>query len=334
MCATKTWNAVSRSLRGLFVLFTIGFIVFAVGNARAEYPERVIRMVVNYAPGGATDVLARLIAERLALRLGKPIVVANVVGGGGGIGALEVARAAPDGHTLLFSTNILAVENGLRKVPRYDVSRDFAPISMVAATNIGMLVNKNLPVNTIGEFLAYAKANPGKLNYASSGVGSTGHILAAYLAELIGSEMVHIPYTGNAPALVALTGGQVQILWNDVGAAMPYVKSGNVKMLALSSRKPSVVAPPGLPTIAASGFPEFDLDFQLGILAPAGTQSDIVQRLNKEIVATLNESSFKQTLIDRGYTIIGNSASEYAVVMADEKAKWKLAIERARVPKE
>lgn len=320
--------------RSILVFFcVIATAVMISARSAQAYPERTIQLIVNYAAGGATDIFARLLAEELSKRFGQAVVVKNVVGGGGGIGALEAIRSTPDGYTLMFSTNILAVESGLKKAPRFDVAKDLVPITQVAATNIVLLARADLPFGNLKEFAAYVKANPGKLNFGSSGFGSTGHILGAYLSTLTGGGLVHVPFTGNAPALNAMMGGQIELLWNDVGAAVPYVESGKVKMIALSSKRGSAVAPT-ISTLAQEGYPEFDLDFQLGVFAPAGTPPDIVKKLNAEIVAALRASKIESTLKSRGYALIGNTPEEYTVQMRDEVKKWAIAIERAGIERQ
>lgn len=302
-------------------------------SALAAYPDRPIQLLVNYAAGGATDIFARLVGEELSKRINQPVVVKNVGGGGGGIGALEVIRSTPDGYSLMFSTNILAVEQGLKKIPRFDPVKDLIPVSLVAATNIVLLARTDVPFNNLKQLAAYAKANPGKLNYGSSGFGSTGHILAAYLSTLTGGQFVHVPFTGNAPALNAVMAGQIELLWNDVGAAVPFVEGGKVKMITLSSKRGSALAP-NVSTLAQEGFPEFDLDFQLGVFAPAGTPPDIVSFLNKEINAALRSEKVESTLKSRGYAVLGSTPEEYAAQMKEEVQKWSTAIERAGIERQ
>lgn len=328
-------GAIVACLRYLAALacLVVGALPLSTRPAQATYPERSIQLLVNYAAGGATDIFARLLADELSKRLNQPIVVKNVGGGGGGIGALEVIRSTPDGYSLLFSTNILAVERGLKKTPRFDVEKDFVPISLLAATNIVLLARADLPFNNLKEFAAYVKANPGKLNYGSSGFGATGHILGAYLSTLTGGQLVHVPFTGNAPALNAMMGGQIDLLWNDVGAAVPYVQGGKVKMIALSSKRGSPMAP-NISTLAQEGFPEFDLDFQLGVFAPSGTPNEIVNKLNQEINASLRAEKIDSTLKGRGYTVLGTTPQEYAAQMKEEVRKWSTAIERAGIERQ
>lgn len=322
-----------RVVLGYQILLIAALCLIATPPAHAQYPDRTITMVVNYAAGGATDIFARLLAEELTKRLGQSVIVKNMGGAGGGLGALEVIRSPADGYTLLFSTNILNVERGLKLKPRFEVSKDFVPITLLASTNISLLARKDAPFSTIQEFIAYGQANKGKLNYGSSGVGATGQILAAYLSALTDTDLVHIPFTGNAPALNALMGGQIDLLWNDVGASVPYVEEGKVKMIALAGAAGSAVAP-NVPTVAASGFPQFDYDFQLGVFAPAGTPPDIVAKLHREIVASVRGSRMESTLKARGYQIIGNTPAEYLALMNKETETWATAIERAKIERQ
>ena len=253
-----------------------------------NYPDRPVRMIVPFAPGGGTDIVSRLVAQRLADSIKQSVVVDNRAGGAGNIGAELVARANPDGYTLLVgSATILAVNPVIFKVA-YNPSRDFAPITLLGSQPHLMVVHPSLPANSVREFVNLAKEKSLKLNYGSSGTGGPAHLGGELFKIVAGVDMLHIPYKGTGPAVIDLVGGQLQVGLLSLASSMPHVKSGRLKALAVTSPKRAIVAPE-LPTIAESGYPGFEVRSWYGLLAPAGTPKTIIDKLSSQIAAVLRQ---------------------------------------------
>ena len=258
-----------------------------LAHAQTPYPTKPIRIVVPFPAGGTTDILARAVAQRLTETLGQPVVVDNRPGAGGNIGAELVAKAAPDGYTLLMGTvGTHAINASLYAKMPYDHVRDFAPVILVAGVPNVLVINPALPVNSVQELIAYGKANPGKLNFASSGNGTSIHLSAELFKTMTGVQMAHVPYKGSAPALVDLMGGQVQLMFDNLPSALPQIKAGKLKALAVTSAQRSS-ALPDVPTVIESGLPGFEASSWFGLLAPAGTPKDIIAKLNGEVAKWL-----------------------------------------------
>ena len=249
------------------------------------WPAKPIRLMVPFPPGGSTDIVARIVAQKLAERLGQSIVIENRGGAGGTLGTAVVAKAAPDGYTLtVASTSTHMVAPSVYAKLDYDPVKDFAPVSLMAVSPYLLVVTPSLPAKTLQELVALAKKQPGRLNYASAGVGSTTHLAMEMLKSVSGTFMLHIPYNGNGPAGTALIGGQVEVLFGSLPALLPHAKSGRARALAVGTprRSPSL---PDVPTVAESGYRGFDASLWLAIMAPAGTPQPILDRLNREITA-------------------------------------------------
>ncbi len=290
--------------------------------ASAEYPDRPIRLVVPFPAGGGADNLARMIMPRVAQALGVAIVIDNKPGAGGNVGAEFVARAAPDGYTLLYGTNgTHAINETLYGNLRFDPVADFAPVSRMTLIAAMLIVNPEVPANSVGELIRYAKANPGKLNFASAGNGTTSHLAGELFKTMAGIDIVHVPYRGGAAAATDLMSGQVQMMIDVMPNAYPLAKGGKVRGLAVSTAQRFPGAPE-LPTIAESGVPGFDVSAWDGIFAPAGTPPAIVDRLNSAIRQALEENDLREMLIAHGAVAVPGSPEDLARHVIAEKAKW------------
>jgi len=294
----------------------------APGEAPAQgYPTKSIRLVAPSTPGDAPDVIARLVAERLSAALGQQVVVENRPGAGGVVGSEIVAKSAPDGYTLIMGN---AGSHGINaavysKLP-YDILKDFAPVSQIAVAPNIFVVNPGLPVTTIPEFIAYAKARPGQLSYASGGNGSSSHMSMELLKSMAGIDVVHVPYKGSTPALTDVISGQDAVMSVNMPPAVPHVKSGRLRALAVTtrSRTPSM---PDLPTVAES-LPGYETVAWFGVLAPAGTPKDVVNRLSMEIAKIARSPDMRERLEGMGAEPVGSTPEEFGAVMARDIAKW------------
>ena len=302
-------------------------------HAADPYPSRPIRMIVAYPPGGGTDQVGRVMAEQLTVTLGQNVVVDNRGGATGNIGTELAARALPDGYTLLMG-NVApnAVNVSLFKKLPFDPVKDFSPVSLVAITPNILVAHPSIPVKTIKELIAYAKAKPGTLNFPSAGVGSSSHLAGELLKSLAGISMVHVPFKGGGPALVAVIAGEVQIMFATMPAAMPHVKSGKVKPVAVTTAKRSK-AMPELPTIAESGVKGYDASTWYGLLAPARTPPAIVTRLHGDTVKILAGPT-RQRLEAQGFEPDGGTPAEFANYIKSEITKWAKVIKDAGIPAE
>jgi tripartite-type tricarboxylate transporter receptor subunit TctC len=298
------------------------------------YPAKPIRLVVPFPPGGSTDIVARIVAQKLSDRLGQQVVVENRGGAGGTIGAEAVAKAAPDGYTLVLgTTSTHAVAPNVYAKIGYDPVKDFAPISLVAVTPYLLVVNPSMNVKSLPEFVGYVKARPGKLNYASAGTGSTTHLAMEMLKDAAGLYIVHIPYNGNGPAGTAVIAGQVEILFGSLPAVLPHAKSGRVRPIAVGTPKRSPSLPEG-PTVAESGFPGFDASLWLAVMAPAGTPAPVVDRLHKEIVAAIATPDAADALSKAGAEPITSTPAELAAMVKDGVDKYAKVVKQAGVKAE
>jgi tripartite-type tricarboxylate transporter receptor subunit TctC len=313
-------------------LAAAALLVCAAGLASAQnYPTRPIQFIVPFPPGGGNDTVARAIAQQASPALGQPIVVDNRPGAGGIIGADAAAKAAPDGYTIfLGGVATHAVNPHLHPKLSYDPIKDFAPITLVASAPSVLVVHPSVPAQTIKEFAAYARANPGKLNYASNGNGSSSHMAAVLYETNAGVKMTHVPYKGVGPALTDLMSGRIELMFNSIVAILPHIQAGKLRALAVTSKKRSSLLP-DVPTIAESGWPEYEAGSWYGILAPAGTPPAIVSRLHTEIVKALKHPEVEKRLAGEGADVIGSTPQEFAAHIKSELARMGQAIKAAGV---
>ena len=301
-----------------------------LGPARAEYPDHGVRVVVSVAAGGGIDVMARMLAQKLSERLGQQFVVENRPGAAGVIGSKSVIAAPPDGYTLLYTPSSLSLAVAVHKVAPYDVAKDFTPIIEVGISPYALVVNPSVPAHTLTEFIAYAKANPDKISYASAGVGSASHLAAELFKSMAGIQMTHVPNKGMNPALVDVMGGQVQVLFGSVPALLTE-KSDRVRPVAMAEKKRSALMP-DLPTIDESGLKGFEVGNWAGLLGPAGLAPAIVHKLNAEIIAILGTADMKERIRTLGYDVIASTPEEFAAQMTSDVARWSEVVKRANVP--
>ena len=299
-------------------------LALACAGANAQgYPSKPIRLVVPYPAGGPLDIMARAIGQKLTEAWSQPVIVDNRAGAGGNIGADLVAKAAPDGYTLLMgAVATQAINPALYSKIPYDAAKDFAPVALVAQVPNILVVNPAVPVNSVRELIELARAKPGTLNFASGSTGSTGHLAGELFKTMAGVDMVHIPYKGAAPATTDLLAGQVQLMFDNLANALPNVKAGKLRALAVTTlaRSPAV---PDLPTIAESGLPGFDLTTWFGLLVPAGTPPEIVAKLSAEVVRALNSNDMRERLQRMGAEPPANNTPEhFAAFIRSEAAKY------------
>lgn len=298
----------------------------AIGAPADTYPGKAIRLIVPFPPGGPADVLARVVGQKLGTAWGQTVVIDNHPGAGGNIG-MEVGKlAVPDGYTLVLApTGNLTVNPSLYAKLQYDPIRDFAPVTQLASVPNILVVSSSVPANSVKELIALAKAKPGELNFASPGDGSIAHLAGEMFKTMAGINMVHIPFNGMAPAMNNVLSGQVQVFFAGITTAMPQVKAGKLKALAVASPQ-RVATLPQLPTVAESGLPGFAAVSWYGVVAPAGTPPDIVNKLNREIVKILRLPDVREALAAQGAEIIGNTPEEFASVIKSETAAWATVV--------
>ena len=298
-------------------------VVVAAAPALAQsYPTKPIRIVAPSTPGDAPDVIARLVADKLSVALGQQVVVDNKPGAGGVVGSESVAKSAPDGYTLIMGN---AGSHGINaavysKLP-YDIQRDFAPVSQVAIAPNVMVINPSVPANSVAEFIAYAKSQPGKLSYASGGNGSSAHMSMELFKSMAGIDVQHIPYKGSSPALTDLIGGQVAVFIGNMPPTVPHIKAGKLRALAVTTKTRSALMPE-LPTIADT-LPGYETVAWFGVLAPAGTPPDIVNKLSVEIGKIARSPEMREKLVAMGAEPVGGTPEEFKAVIDRDIAKWK-----------
>ena len=319
----KTWYSL------LFSSLIVATIFGPAGSARAEYPERQVHIIVPVAAGGGVDVMARMLAQQLGDRLHQTFVVENRPGAAGVIGSKVVIGAPADGYTLLYTPSSLSLSVAVRQTPPYDVTKDFTPIINVAISPYVLAVNPSVPAHNLKEFIAYAKANPGKLSYSSPGVGSASHLAAEMLKTKTGIDMVHVPNKGMGPAVLDLIGGQVQVMFASVPSIVKQ-KPDRLRPIAMAEMKRSALLP-NLPTINESGVPGFAVANWAGLLGPAGLDPKIVKKLHDEIVAIIATPEMKERIKKLGYDLIESSPEEFAKELKSDIDRWGPVAKRAGV---
>jgi tripartite-type tricarboxylate transporter receptor subunit TctC len=297
---------------------------------RAAYPERPVRLIVPFVPGGAVDAVGRLLGNAMTAKLGQPVVIENRGGAGGVIGMEAAAHAAPDGYTMMVSHSGFAAMPGLYKKPPFDPVHDFVGIITAVSGIYVLVVNPAVPFKTVAELVAYARANPGKLSYASAGVGSTVHLAGDFFKRTAGVDIVHVPYKGSGPATSDLVGGQVQMMFGPAVNTLPLVQAGNLRALAVTSAKRSALAP-DLPTVAESGLPGFDVVGWYGLAAPSATPKPAIARLNAEANDALKSADLIEQFRLQGYEPVGGTPEEATAWIKSEVARWTEVIRAAGI---
>jgi tripartite-type tricarboxylate transporter receptor subunit TctC len=303
---------------------------FAVAARAQDYPAHPIMLVVPYPPGGGNDVIARIVAGKMSAALGREIVVENRGGAGGTIATRQVARAAPDGYTLLVATSSLAINPAIYPDVGYDPRKDFSPIGLMATSQNVLLVNSSVAATSVAELIARAKAEPGRLTYASTGGGNSVQLAAQLFAEMAHVSLTQVPYKGNAPALTDLLGGHVDIMFSPLPAAVGLVRDGKVRALAVTGRARSALFTE-LPIIAEAGLPGYDCELHYGIVAPAGVPRPIVERLNAALRGALDQPDVAQRFAALGAEVLASAPDAYAADIAAEEAKWSPIVRKAGV---
>lgn len=295
-----------------------------------QYPVRPIRLIVAWAPGGAPDIFARILGERLHAALGQPVIVDNRPGATGNIGAEIAAKAPPDGHTIFNATLSLAISPGFyRKLP-FDPVKSFAPVTMLASVPLIFVVHPGLPVKSLAELIALAKSKPGSLNYASVGLGSPQHVSAELLQITGGGKLVHVPYKSGGAMATAVLSGEVQLSFVAIAPALPHVKAGRLRALAVTAAKRSPVVP-GVPTFVEAGVPGFEVDNWNGILAPAGTPKRVIARLHAEVVKAGSAPDVAEQFARQGAEVRTSSPEEFSKIIRVEVAKWAKVVKAAGI---
>jgi len=309
------------------LLRSFGALVLAVASlgAPAAWPDKPLKIVVPFSAGGSTDTVARIVAEKLSGLLGQSVIVDNKAGAGGAIGSEYVARSAPDGYTLLLGTSsTMAIAPWVYRHLSYNPNKDFQPVSLLGTADILVVVNPKVPVRNMSELLAYAKANPGKLTFASGGNGSISHLLGEYFKSSAHVDLLHVPYKGDAQMVTDFLAGQVDMAFGTAVAWLPYVKNGKAIAVAVTNPQRSTSpAMKDLPTVSESGVPGYDALQWFGVAVPVGTPKEIVDRLSAEMRKIVQMPDVKKRFSDLGFDVVGNSPDEFAAFLRTENAKWK-----------
>ena len=310
-------------LTGLRLLATawLALVLATAAPAGAQYPERAVRLIVPFAPGGGADLTSRLIAQRLPDALGRQVIVDNRAGGASNIGTEAAARSAADGHTLLLATLSMAVNASLFPKLPFNALKDFEPVSLLVTVPLVVVVHPSLPVQTIQDLIALAKSRPGTLNYASGGIGSANHVAGELFKHMTGVQIAHVPYKGGGPAIADILGGHVSLLFGTLTSTHEFAKSGRLRALATTGGKRSVAAPE-LPTVAESGLPGYLVEAWYGVMAPTGTPRPIIDRLAVELARIVQAPDVRETLRAQGTEAVGSTPEEFARYLRAEIEKW------------
>ncbi len=314
-------------------LLALGGALLVATTCVAAYPERPLRLVVPYSAGGSTDTVGRIIGPRLSERLGTQVVLDNRTGAGTLIGTEIVARAAPDGYTLLMATPPTAVNPSLYPRVPYDLKRDFVAVTNVAGSSNLLVVHPNVPARSTRELIALLKSAPGKYNYGSSGIGGAGHLAMALFESMAGVDAAHVPYKGGAPAVVDLVAGRVSLMMANLTTAQPHIRANRLRGLGIGTRTRSPLFPE-MPTIAESGVPGYEANNWNGVVAPAGTPRAVIERLHREITAVLKEPAIAERMAGAGLEPIGDTPAQFAAYLAAEAEKWGRLVKSAGIKPE
>lgn len=310
----------ARQIVCIGILLTLCF----SGSAHADvYPEKPVRMIVPFTPAGATDLLARLVGEKLGERLGRPVVIDNRPGAGANLGAGLAAHAPPDGYTLLMGpASVYAISATLYPKLDYDLVRDLVPVSLVANVPHVLLVNVDMAVKSVPELIQIARKQPGRLNIASQGSGTVSHLEAELLKHMAGIDMVHVPYRGSAPALIDLIGGRTQVMFDSIASALPHIRAGRLRAIAVASKNRSPLLP-DVPTVDESGLKGYSAHSWLGIFVPEGTPKPIVERLQRDLSAAIDEPRARARLMEAGFDPQSSTPAAFAKLVREEIEKWR-----------
>jgi len=314
------------------VVFKVLTVVAALGLAHGavqaqEYPARPVRLVVPFAPGGGNDVFARLLAQGLSSAWKQQVIVDNRPGAGGNIGSEQVVKAPADGYTLLLGhTGTLAINPSLYPKLSYDPQKDLTPISLVATTPLVLVVHPSVAAQSVKDLIALAKAQSGKLNFASSGSGTGSHLAGELFNSMAGVQVTHVPYKGTGPAVTDLLGGQVQMMFSVIPTALPYVAAKRLKALGVTGARP-IASLPGVPTVSASGLPGFESTLSYGVLAPKGTPEAVIREIHDQTAKLLTTAAFKEKLATEGAEPLGGSSADFAALIKAETEKWRKVVQ-------
>jgi len=310
-----------------FIRFVFGlFLAFITSMLWAQsWPTKPVRMIIAFPPGGPTDLVSRVLAQKLSEQLGQQVIVDNKPGAGGNIAAEMAARATPDGYTIFYNTSAIVIGPALYSKVNYDTLKDFAPVLLTASVPMVLVVNPQLPARSVKEFLDLAKTRSGALNYSSSGTGTITHLASAMMSTQTGIQTQHIPYKGSAPGLVDLASGQTQFMIDTINTVLPYVRDNRLRGLAVTSAKRSPLLP-DLPTLAEAGISGFEAAAWQGIVVPTGTPNEIVQKLNAEVNKALTHPDIRSRLAAQGADILGGTPAEYAAYLRSEMPRWAKAV--------
>ena len=320
----KISRRAATAFLGLAVLTTVCV------QAQSAFPSKPITMIVPFPPGGPTDLVARIIAQKMSESMGQPVIVDNRGGANGNLGAMLAVRAAADGYTMLYNTSSITLSPALYKNLGYDVKRDLAPVALTAVIPLALVIPPSIPANNVKEFIVYAKANPGKLSYGSAGNGNVTHLGAFQFVQANGIDAVHIPYKGSAPADVDLVGGQIQFMTDTINSVMPFVRDKRLKILAVTTSKRMSLFP-DVPTLAESGMPGFEVGAWQGVMVPASTPEPIIQRLNSEVMKALQAPEVRQKLAMQGAEPLGSTPQAYGEYVQKELIRWANVVKETGV---
>ena len=309
------------------IRLSIGFFLALITSMlwAQSWPTKPVRMIIAFPPGGPTDLVSRVLAQKLSEQLGQQVIVDNKPGAGGNIAAELAARAAPDGYTIFYNTSAIVIGPALYGKVNYDTLKDFAPVLLTASVPMVLVVNPQLPARSVKEFVDLAKTRSGALNYSSSGTGTITHLASAMMSTQTGIQTQHIPYKGSAPGLVDLASGQTQFMIDTINTVLPYVRDNRLRGLAVTSAKRSPLLP-DLPTLAEAGISGFEAAAWQGIVVPTGTPNEIVQKLNAEVNKALMHPDIRSRLAAQGADILGGTPAEYAAYLRSEMPRWAKAV--------
>jgi tripartite-type tricarboxylate transporter receptor subunit TctC len=330
----QAWRCGVKLIRRQFLLFTAAALAMSarprLASTQSIYPSRPVRVIVPFPPGGAGDIFARPVAQKLGERLGKPFYVDNIAGAGGNAGTGQAAKAAPDGYTVLFAFGSFAVNPSLyAKVP-YDPHKDFEPVTLAVAITTALTVNPSVPAKTVKELIDLIRANPGKYSFASPGLGTQPHLTGEQLRLSLALDLVHVPFTGAGPSNTSVVAGHTPIGFSTLAAAVPLITDGKLRVLAVTSKTRSQTLP-DVPTMSESGYPDIAGDSWIGVLVPAKTPKDIIGALHREIVQIIGQPDMRERLVTLGYEPVASTPEEFAQFIKTELETWGKVIRAADI---